>query len=321
MSLRASRYAAGDRARWDAFVATAKNATFLFARDYMEYHADRFDDCSWIVQDASGGLVALLPGDRRGDVVRSHGGLTYGGVVSDASMTVVRMGAVFDALRRALLDAGVGTLVYKTVPRPYHLLPADEDLYWLFRHGAELSRRDVLTAYAADGRAAVQERRRRSLRRAAAAGLVARASDDWEAFWEVLADNLQARYGVAPVHSVAEIRALAARFPAQIRLAATYDGERLLAGAVAYLSPRVCHVQYNAATPEGKDRGALDLALAHLAATHGAALPWFDFGASTECDGHRLNAGLAEYKEGFGARTIVHDAYTWDLTTHPIAPR
>jgi hypothetical protein len=28
-----------------------------------------------------------------------------------------------------------------------------------------------------------------------------------------------------------------------------------------------------------------------------------------------LNAGLVEYKESFGARTVVHDIYTWDLTT------
>ena len=27
---------------WDSFVDSAKNATFMLKRDYVEYHADRF---------------------------------------------------------------------------------------------------------------------------------------------------------------------------------------------------------------------------------------------------------------------------------------
>ena len=34
------------KAEWDAFVKTSKNGTFLFMRDYMEYHNDRFIDYS-----------------------------------------------------------------------------------------------------------------------------------------------------------------------------------------------------------------------------------------------------------------------------------
>ena len=40
------RYTEADKAAWDAFVAQSKNGTFLFFRDYMDYHRDRFDDHS-----------------------------------------------------------------------------------------------------------------------------------------------------------------------------------------------------------------------------------------------------------------------------------
>ncbi|MGG6545868.1 UNVERIFIED_CONTAM: GNAT family N-acetyltransferase, partial [Prevotella sp. 15_C9] len=40
------RYSAGDKERWDRFVRRSKNGTFLMQRDYMDYHADRFQDCS-----------------------------------------------------------------------------------------------------------------------------------------------------------------------------------------------------------------------------------------------------------------------------------
>ena len=36
---------------WNDFVAKAKNATFLFHRDFMEYHSDRFVDYSLLIFD------------------------------------------------------------------------------------------------------------------------------------------------------------------------------------------------------------------------------------------------------------------------------
>ena len=45
---------------WNSFVARARNATFLFDRRYMDYHADRFTDHS-IVFRRKGHVVALLP--------------------------------------------------------------------------------------------------------------------------------------------------------------------------------------------------------------------------------------------------------------------
>ena len=314
MTLAVRRYTPEDRASWDAFVDGAKNATFLFRRGYMEYHADRFADHSLVITDEGGAVVALLPADRRDDVVRSHGGLTYGGFVVDAEMTLPLMGAVCEAVATTLREAGVARVVYKTVPRIYHAMPADEDVYWLFRAGARLFRRDVLTVLEYDRPAPVQERRARTLRRAARSGVTARVCDDYEGFWAILASNLQERYGVAPVHAVEEIRQLASAFPDAVQLTGAYLHERLVAGAVAYVSRDVCHVQYNAADVHGKRVGALDVALAHLMDAHAHRVRYFDFGASTEDDGRTLNAGLVAYKEGFGARTVVHDMYEWELT-------
>ena len=309
------RYRGEDRAAWDGFVDRAKNATFLFRRDYMEYHADRFVDHSLVVSDEGGAIVALLPADRSENVLRSHGGLTYGGFVVDAEMTLPTMGTVCEAVAASLRADGVTRVVYKTVPRIYHAMPADEDVYWLFRAGARLFRRDVLTVLEYDRRAPVQERRARTQRKAERAGVTARPSDDYEAFWAILAANLQDRFGVAPVHAVDEIRRLAAAFPDAMQLTGAYLDGRLVAGAVAYVSRDVCHVQYNAADADGKRIGALDVALAHLMESYAGRVRYFDFGASTEDGGRTLNAGLVSYKEGFGARTVVHDMYEWELTS------
>ena len=75
LQLNIVRYTAEQKTVWDSFVATSKNGTFLFMRDYMDYHADRFADHSLMFYKG-GRLIALLPGNESDDTYYSHGGLT-----------------------------------------------------------------------------------------------------------------------------------------------------------------------------------------------------------------------------------------------------
>jgi hypothetical protein len=57
------KYDQNDYKIWNDFVAQAKNATFLFHRDFMEYHKDRFEDFSLLVyQDEK--LISILPANK-----------------------------------------------------------------------------------------------------------------------------------------------------------------------------------------------------------------------------------------------------------------
>ena len=76
------RYTPADKRIWDLYVAKSKNATFLFRRDYMDYHSDRFADYSLLFFKGSR-LYALLPANIEGDTLFSHHGLTYGGLIMD----------------------------------------------------------------------------------------------------------------------------------------------------------------------------------------------------------------------------------------------
>jgi hypothetical protein len=308
-----SRYTHADAANWDKFVDDSKNGTFLFKRAYMDYHADRFADHSLIVRDAKGNISAILPADEKAGVLRSHGGLTYGGLVTGQGMTTPRALEVTDAVIAYAREQGMSRIIYKTVPSIYHRLPAEEDRYALFLRGATLIRRDVLSVATQAERIGFQERRRRKIKDARKLSLVVRESDDLATYWGMLAENLQARHGVAPVHSLDEISLLRSRFPESIRLHACFDGPEMLAGVVMYLSPRVAHVQYICASEKGKEVGALDLLFAELLDDVYRSVPCFDFGISTEDDGRYLNTGLIEQKEGFGARAIMHDFYAIDL--------
>jgi hypothetical protein len=298
---------------WDRFVGVSKNGTFLFFRDYMDYHRDRFVDHSLIIRDDRGDAVALLPANENRDTHSSHDGLTYGGFIVDSRMALPTMTKVFEAATQYLTDRGFRRMTYKTIPYIYHCVPSEEDRCCLFRSRGRCYRRDALTVIEYGSRIGYQARRRRSIGKAIGHRLIARESHDYEQFWEFLSENLQKRYGRSPVHTVGEMKLLASRFPENIRLFATYEKDRMTSGAVLYLSRNVCHVQYNAADERGKTTGALDLLIDHLIGLHAGKCKYFDLGVSTEENGRHLNTGLIDYKEGFGGRTVVHDFYEIDL--------
>lgn len=72
------------------------------------------------------------------------------------------------------------------------------------------------------------------------------------------------------------------------------------AGTVIYETPCVAHTQYIGCSQEGRESGALDFLLAQLVEQVYHDKPFFNFGISNENDGHFLNQGLIEFKEGFG---------------------
>jgi hypothetical protein len=280
----------------------------------MEYHRERFQDFSLIVTTGEN-VSALFPANRDGDTVISHAGLTFGGLVLDRHATVERVAAMFSAIVEVLRTEGIRTLIYKTVPTIYHHAPAEEDRYALFRFGAQVVRRDVLTAICPMSPWQPNRNRRRSWNRAhRLTGVHVGPSQDWSGFWRVLGNRLREHYGASPVHSLEEITSLAAKFPAAIRLStATINGE-VAAGAVLYESARVVRAQYTATNADARANSLLDLVL--LSAIEGARKTgkWFDFGSSTQLDGKYLNSGVAHYKETFGGRTVVQDSYRLDLT-------
>ena len=302
------RYAASNRETWNALNAQARNGHFLFDRNFMEYHADRFQDSSYIFLDESK-PIGLLPANCSGDTLYSHQGLTFGGLVLDQRATSVRVLEMLDMLLPDLQSREIRRIVYKPLPLIYHRSPAQEDLYALFRLGARLVRRDVTTTidYAAPG--ARSKRRQRGVKKALKANLDIAESHDWEGFWIVLADTLKLKHGVTPTHTVQEITRLAKLFPTSIRLYTAQAEGRALAGVVMFETANVAHAQYIAGSAEGRDVGALDGLFDFLIDRYSSTHRFFDFGISNEDGGRVLNEGLVTQKEEFGGSTVVHDVY------------
>ena len=86
-------YTADQVKTWDDFVNRSKMPMFMFNRGFMDYHADRFQDASLMFY-RDDELLAVLPASRHGDEIRSHGGLTYGGMISGEKIPEMAVDAI-----------------------------------------------------------------------------------------------------------------------------------------------------------------------------------------------------------------------------------
>ncbi|MDO4196674.1 MAG: GNAT family N-acetyltransferase [Prevotellaceae bacterium] len=307
------RYTADRKAEWDAFVKDSKNGTFLFLRDYMEYHKDRFEDHS-LMYYKDGRLLALLPANRKGDALWSHQGLTYGGFVLGLKAHAAEVGEMFDVTLEHLRAAGIKEWYYKQIPTVYHQLPAEDDSYWLWRHGAETVECNLMSATDLNTDYNISSRRRTYASKLKREGWKIVSSSEstlLRRFWTVLSENLKARYGAKPVHSLEEIENLQRLFPDNIVCQGIESPEGTLeAGVLMFLSNQVARTQYISASPEGKASKALDCLFIHLLEHYkNAGYHFFDMGTSMDEDSTHLNDGLVAQKEGFGARGIACRIY------------
>ena len=219
------RYSPEHASDWDAFVDNSRNGTFLFRRGYMDYHADRFADHS-LMAVSSGKLVAVLPANEAEGTLWSHQGLTYGGWVYGDRMRAAMMLEVFAAMTAYL--AGLGTIdkvIYKAVPRIYHRVPSDEDLYALFRNGARLIRRDIATAVVPGARLPIRSGKKDNLRKAEKQGVQLRLSQDMAAYHAILCEAL-GHHGAMPVHSLAELESADGPVPGSYQALRRLSGRR-----------------------------------------------------------------------------------------------
>lgn len=312
------RYEPSQDRCWDELVARSCNGTFLHSRRFISYHKDRFVDRSVLLQDRHGqavGAFAAAQDPQDPATIVSHPGLTYGGLVHNDSIRGETMVGALAAVAGHYRELGYRLLRYKAVPGIYHAQPAEDDRYALFVLGARHYRSDLSATIDLSDRGRVSQRRRRSLARADSAGIS--TTDDWasiDRFWQVLELNLGHRHGVAPVHSLAEIRLLHDRFPAEISLITARIGADLVGGTVLFATRRVLHMQYLATTPRGRETNASDSLLEHaIGLGRDRGYRFFDFGICTTNQGRELDQGLYQFKASFGAGGIGYDHYELDL--------
>ncbi len=303
------QYQNSDYQDWNAFIGQAKNATFLFHRDFMEYHKNRFEDYSLIVLDEEK-WVAVLPANVAGNEVFSHQGLTYGGLVYREKTKLASVIEIFKNILSFLDENKIEKLQLKLLPSIYHQKPAEELNYVLFLVEAQLIRRDSLAVIDLTKATILSKLRKRGVQKGISNNFIIKEVVGFEDFWnEILLPNLSKKHQVKPVHSLEEIIKLKKIFPENIRQFNIYENGIIIAGITIFESENVAHCQYISGNEDKNELGGLDLLSHHLITEVFKNKRFFGFGISNENEGRKLNNGLSYWKESFGASTIVQDFY------------
>ena len=302
---------------WNEFVAKSKNATFLFHRDFMEYHQDRFEDFSLLVFDDSEQLIALLPANRQEDTLFSHQGLTYGGIILQEKTKLSDCIFIAKSIFEFLKTCGCNKMIFKEVPAIYHKMPSDELRYLMFLMRGNLIRRDVLTVLDMSSSFSFSRDRKNGIKRGIKNNLVVREEANFESFWtEILIPNLAEKHQAKPVHSLQEIQYLHSKFPENIRQFNVYQNDTIVAGTTIFESNFVAHSQYISGNSDKNELGSLDFLHDYLISNVFKNKKYFDFGISNENHGKNINEGLLYWKESFGAKSITQDFYELEINNY-----
>ncbi|WP_338377073.1 GNAT family N-acetyltransferase [uncultured Flavobacterium sp.] len=308
--LTVKRYTSKYYSLWNEFVSKAKNATFLFHRDFMEYHTDRFDDYSLLIFDEKDTLISILPANKVEQALFSHQGLTYGGFILLENVKLVHVISIFKSVLNFLHQNDISKLQLKQIPPIYWDCFTSEIDYCLFITKSQLIRRDSLAVIDTSKPYRIAKSRRENIRRGAKNNLEIREELNFELFWnEILIPNLEKKHQAKPVHTIQEITLLQKRFPKNIRHFNVYDRGKIVAGTTVFISEHVAHPQYISGNEAKNELGSLDYLYHHLMTEVFKNKKYFDLGPSNENQGKNINEGLLFWKESFGAKIVVQDFY------------
>ena len=282
----------------------------------MDYHQDRFTDGSLMVYKNET-LFAVLPANRKGTQLVSHGGLTYGSFVLQPSAKLLDAFEAFKKVLTFLSSEGVEQLEIRVIPTFYNLVPSDELVYFMFKAEAQLTKRDAIMAIDFSHELGFQKNRREGINKAKRHGLTVKVEDTFESFWnQILVPNLKNKYDETPVHTLAEIESLARQFPQHIKQVNVYKDDVIVAGTTVFLTKTTIHPQYVSANADKNTFGSLDFLYDFVINEFKEGRGYFDFNTSSEQNGKLLNSGLIFWKESCGARTFTCDTYVVDTAKH-----
>lgn len=297
---------------WNCFLEQANPASFLFHRNFMDYHRDRFCDHSLLFYEGDR-LIALLPAHTNDTVLCSHFGLSYGGIIHRASLTTAAFLALLELLAEHCKEYQLEAIILNEIPFIYQhsvnsLMPFVSHALQAVQHVQMLSTIDFKAPLP------LNTNRKRMIQKGIKNGYWIQEDSSATSFWQrILIPRLHDRYQANPVHTIEEIESLLQAFPQSIKQMNVYNSQgELVGGTTLFIHPHVVHLQYIAGNEMDNNKGALDLLIYTLIQHYQTTVRYFDLGSS-HLNPKQLNKGLLYWKESFGARSIPQYCYTFQV--------
>ncbi|MDC3166125.1 GNAT family N-acetyltransferase [Candidatus Marinimicrobia bacterium] len=316
------RFQSFEEQNWDLFVPKTNNGTLFHLRSFLNYHPkSRFNDHSIIVKK-KGSIFSLLPAAEQiingKKTLVSHPGATVGSFTLPENLSIADSFNLVEKLIEYAKNQNFQCIRISLPPNLYQRRLSNYMEYTFFKLGFTYLKREVTSILFLEEtidktKMKFRASHLRAVRKALDKKIVVKQSNNIEAFYEILKNNLEIRHGVSPTHTLEELINLFNLFPDKIRLFAAFFHELMIAGVVTFqINQRVLLAFYISHDERYSDLRAVNILFYNI-------FEWaiksqfkiFDFGIFTV--NGEPNMGLGRFKENFGASGIFRDTIELNL--------
>ena len=266
----------------------------------MDYHSDRFEDYSLMVYK-NRTLIALLPANINENIIYSHQGLTYGGLLFKTENPNNFIVDIMTLLTDYFESLSIACLQIKEQPEIYnHKLQFDSSLY--SHKTTKIVETYKYLAINFSEKFKVHKTKLKHSRKGLEYGIDIRLDNDFSAFWiKALIPKLEEKHHAKPVHSLEEIERLHQFFPENILQYNAYINNQIVGGITIFDKGSVVKSQYSASTKIGEKNYVIDTLFLHLINHYKAAgKQFFSMGTVTTKDALGFSPGLLRQKQELG---------------------
>ncbi len=310
------RYNIEHKSKWDEFIPKAKNTSFLFYRNFMDYHQERFQDFSLFILDKNK-IVAVLPAHLIDGVLYSHKGLSYGGILCLPEVNLIIFEKMIQTILMYCAQQNISQVIINSIPSIYSSVFSEELSFISFSSPQKKTVVQLLSIINCRNPLPINDNRKRMIKKGEKNNFYIEEDNTADLFWQnILEFRLQKRYNNLPVHSREEMNNLMNNFSQNIKQYNVFSPDgKIVGGTTVFINKNIIRLQYIAGLDEGNREGALDFLIFYLLKKYQNKVDFFDFGSSHISD-EKLNKGLIYWKESFGARSIAQ--YTYIFSTQEI---
>ena len=316
-----SKYEKKQLDEWDQFINASNNGTMFQKQRFINYHIDRkFVDNSLIIKNTNN-IVALLPAAIKNNILYSHPGSSYGGLVLAKKTEFSVINNIIQELDNYCKNKKLKSIFLINSPSIYHK-EVDDSLDYLLQWN-HFRKKEIYISHAVNINETVsvldllKKRKRRYLNNDDGLNaLEFKESNEFDLFYDILLKSKE-KFKTKPTHSLEELYQLKKIFPEQIKLLLTMKKDSVVGGSLMFFAnKKISLIFYNTILEELRNSQISMLQLYKcMEISKQLGYQMVDFGVSHTPEANDPMApklSLIHFKEQFNARGVLRVAYQKD---------
>ena len=303
---------------WEKFISHSNNGTIFQKQTFLQYHINRkFIDGSLIIKNKDV-IVAALPAAIKDNVLYSHPGSSYGGIVLSRNVDFKMIDEIVKVIDEYCIAQKYKAFFLINSPSIYQKF-SDQSLDYLLQWNG-FQQTELYISHAVDMSTTsnvlslLTKRKRRYINNnQKLKSLTFEEKGCLEEFYNILVTSKK-KYNTKPTHSLGELIKLQDMFPQQIKLLVTKNDNKIIGGSLIFFTnDNVALVFYNTILEEYRESQIAMLQLYKcMEIAKKYSFQWIDFGVSHTPEQENPLApkfSLIHFKEQFNAKGVLRIAY------------